>query len=169
MYIAATGLIILSVSVAFYFFLPRSPGEKLFCSYYEPYGVDKITGISRSPETENLAPVLLYIQGKYDRAIPGFSKYLEKNPSDFQVRLLLAVCLTEDKQYAEAEKELMGMVEAGDHFYREDAGWYLALLSIRKGDIQKAVEHLERIENSRIYGSRVKSLTEEIEKDKQKE
>jgi hypothetical protein len=154
---AAVMLIIVSIP-ALLFYLRNSGDKGIFNDYYAPYNHQNITGIYRGPESGENGPNLLYSNGSYTRALPKLRQYLNEKPADLQARLLMAICLIEEKQFNEAELELTEILVASDYYFRDDALWYLALLSVRKGDFEKARKFLGPIKNDKIYGSMVQSL-----------
>jgi tetratricopeptide (TPR) repeat protein len=94
--------------------------------------------------------------------LPLLNNYLINKPGDSQVRLLLAICLMEKNRYQEAREKLEDILKDDSGFFREDATWYLSLIDIRQGDFGSALAHLKKIEDSRIYGSKIAALQKKI-------
>jgi tetratricopeptide (TPR) repeat protein len=155
--IAAVLAMIISVP-AIHYYLQNSGDKGIFNDYYFPYSHQNVTGIYRGQESGKNGLNLLYSNGSYTRALPKLRQYLNENPADLQARLLMAICLIEEKQFNEAELELTEILLASDYYFRDDALWYLALLSVRKGDFEKARKFLGPIKNDKIYGLMVQSL-----------
>jgi tetratricopeptide (TPR) repeat protein len=132
--IAASFFIIASLSMALYTLcLPRN--KKVFYEYYTPYNAEKISGIYRDIETEKSGALHYYSQSCYGQA---------KN------------------RYQEAREKLEDILKDDSGFFREDATWYLSLIDIRQGDFGSALAHLKKIEDSRIYGSKIAALQKKI-------
>jgi tetratricopeptide (TPR) repeat protein len=155
--IAAILVMIISIP-AIQFYLQNSGDKGIFNDYYTPYSHQNVAGIYRGQESEKNAPFLLYSAGNYTQALPELRMYLNENPSDLQARLLLAICFIEEKQFTEADLELTEILLASDYYFRDDALWYLALLSVRKGDFEKARKFLGPIKDDKVYGPMVQSL-----------
>jgi tetratricopeptide (TPR) repeat protein len=155
--IAAVLVMIISVPVILSYL--QNTGDKgIFKDYFAPYSHQNVTGVYRGQESGKNAPILLYSAGNYSFALPKLRLYLNENPADLQVRLLLAICLIEEKKFNEAELELTEILVASDFYFRDDALWYLALLSVRKGDFEKANKFLGPIKTDKVYGPMVQSL-----------
>jgi hypothetical protein len=155
--IAAVFVMIISVP-AILFYLDNSADRGIFNDYYAPYNHQNITGIYRGQESGKNTPFLLYSSRNFSRALPQLRQFLDENPADLQARLLLSICLIEGKQFNEAELELTEILIANDYYFRDDALWYLALLSVRKGDFEKACKFLGPIKNNKVYGTMSQSL-----------
>jgi hypothetical protein len=154
---AAVLVIIISVP-AVLFYIDKSADKGIFNDYYAPYNHENITGIYRGIDSEQYSPFVLYSTGNYTLALPKLRQLLKENPADLQARLLLSISLIEERQFTEAELELTEILVASDFYFRDDALWYLALLSVRKGDFEKACKFLGPIRNHKVYGSMVQSL-----------
>jgi tetratricopeptide (TPR) repeat protein len=159
--IAAVLIMIISVP-AILFYVADSGDKGIFNDFYAPYNHQNITGIYRSLESGKNAPYLLYSTGNYDRALPKLRQYLNENPGDLQAHLLLAICFIEEKQFNQAELELTEIILSSDYYFRDDALWYLALLSVRQGNFEKAIKFLGPVRNDIVYGSMVQSLMKVI-------
>jgi hypothetical protein len=155
--IAAVIALIISVPAILYY-LDNSGDIGIFNDYYAPYSHQNITGIYRGTESGKNAPFLLYSSGNFSQALPKLRQFLNENPADLQARLLLSMCLIEGKQFNEAELELTEILVASDFYFRDDALWYLALLSVRKGEFEKACKFLGPLKNDKVYGPMVQSL-----------
>jgi hypothetical protein len=163
MVIQMAAVVVMIISVpAIHFYLQHSGDKGIFNDYYTPYSHQNVAGIYRGQESGKNAPFLLYSAGNYTLALPMLRIYLNENPADWQVRLLLAMCLIEEKKFNEAELELTEILVASDYYFRDDALWYLALLSVRKGDFEKAGKFLGPIKTDKVYGLMVQSLEKVI-------
>jgi tetratricopeptide (TPR) repeat protein len=159
--IAAVLVMIILVPVI-HSYLQNSGDKGIFNDYYTPYNPQNVAGVYRGQESGKNAPFLLYSAGNYAQALPMLRLYLKENPADWQVRLLTAICLIEEKQFNEAELELTEILVASDYYFRDEALWYLALLSVRKGDFEKAEKFLGPIKTDKVYGPMVQSLEKVI-------
>jgi tetratricopeptide (TPR) repeat protein len=147
------------VSIPFLTLLTIIGGEKgIFNRYYVPYDCREVAGIYRGLASEMYTPYYLYSMGNFSDALPRFRQYLEVNPTDVQARLLLAVCLIEKRDFPAAETEMNRIVESGNIYFRDDAHWYLALLSMRNGNFERASGHLLHLESNAKYKTRAESL-----------
>jgi tetratricopeptide (TPR) repeat protein len=165
--IAAFFFLIASLSIALYtLYLPRN--KKVFYEYYTPYSAEKISGIYRDNQTEKNGALHYYSRRRYDQALPLLNNYLINKPGDSEVRLLLAICLMEENRYKEAREKLEDILKDDGGFFMEDATWYLSLIDIRQGDFGSALTHLKKIEDSRVYGSKIAALQKKIAGQKQK-
>ena len=158
---AAFWIILVSMSILMYFIMDN--GRKgIFNRYYAPVGKQQVAGIYRGMESGLYTPYYLYSEGDFSKALPKFRQYLDANPSDIQANLLLAICLIEEKKFREAESEMEEILQTGNFYLMDDAHWYLALLSVRRGDFTAAVAHLEKI-GKKSYALQVQALLKSIE------
>jgi tetratricopeptide (TPR) repeat protein len=161
--IRIAAVLVMIISLPAILFIVADSGDKgIFNDFYAPYNHQNITGIYRGLESGKNEPYLLYSTGKYNRALPKLRQYLNENPVDLQAHLLLAICLIEEKQFNQAELELTEIILANDYYFRDDALWYLALLSVRQGNFEKANKFLGPVRNDKVYGSLVQSLVKVI-------
>lgn len=102
-----------------------------------------------------------YNNKEYDKAIPIFQEYLEKNKeaSDYnQIQFYLAVSFLGQGETERSAKLLEQLAQAGDAELKEDSKWYLSLAYARTGDNDKAKAQLEELASSEKYGSKVDKI-----------
>jgi len=83
----------------------------------------------------------LFALGKYDEALTFFELYREAYIEEAQIYLDLALCHMERGRTEEAEELLLHYQEIGGDI--NQAKLNLGLISYRRGDLEKAAEHLE--------------------------
>lgn len=160
----AAAIWIFLVSLPIFAVLFMTNHEKgIFKRYYAPVESQKFAGIYRGLASEMYTPYYLYAQGDYASALPRFRQYLTINPADSQARLLLAMCLIEGKDYAEAQTELTGILQSGNYFFHDDALWYLTLLAVREGQFDSASAYLHQIGNNSRYTWGAQALQKKID------
>lgn len=102
-----------------------------------------------------------YNNKEYDKAIPIFQEYLEKNKeaSDYnQIQFYLAVSFLSQGETERSAKLLEQLAKVTDQNLQEDAKWYLSLAYARTGDTEKAKAQLQDLASSERYGAKAEKI-----------
>jgi len=144
-WLAAAAVVIFIIAGINVFGLLKSPSERLFEAYYE---VDPglITAMSGSDQYEFDRGMVDYKSGKYQEALAFWSPLLEESSQD-TLLYFVAMAEIEVGEFEKAEDKLLQLTQLGDSEFVSDATWNLALLYLRKGEIEKSRTYLETSQN----------------------
>lgn len=149
--LAATVAMILSLGTYSLFF-KKVDDKQIVQQFYKPYDV---TLVNRSAN-EDISPLMRdalynYEKQNYAKAHLLFSKILETNPQMTASYLYSGISLIELKQYDEAEKAFLAVLNHNDNLYIEQADFYLGMVYMLKEEKDKARKILQRIKKSEGY------------------
>lgn len=102
-----------------------------------------------------------YNNKEYDKAIPIFEEYLEKNQdaSDYnQIKFYLAVSFLSQNETEKSAKMFEDLAQLAGEEIQEDAKWYLSLAYARVGRKEDAKAQLEELANSEKYGTKASKI-----------
>ena len=159
--IAATIIILISVSVTLLFPFRKSP-EQLFLSYYKTYPA--FANI-RSSENNNESEINLekafsfYENNDYIQASDYFVKVLNKDSNNAMAQFYLSVCELENKNLIDSEEYLINLILKKDHIFWEQAHWYLAMVYLKQSKTENAKSIFEDIiEENVVYETKAKRI-----------
>ena len=136
--IAAIGLIALGICL--WIWLRPPLNERLYADFYEPY---PITFSSRSNDTDRqlVESSRLYKNGDFKKAALIFEKYADINNDD---KLLLAagISFMEINDHEKALRYFQTIMDFKDSPFMGQAQWYVALIHLKEGDIEKCKKYL---------------------------
>lgn len=152
---------VFAVAVGLYLFIPQgdnlSPSNNITLSTRGGSGDDKEHASLRI-----IREGMEYYNNKeYDKAIPIFQEYLEKNKeaSDYyQIQFYLAVSFLNQGETERSAKLLEQLTKVSDKMLQEDAKWYLSLAYARTGENEKAKEQLQDLVNSERYAAKAEKI-----------
>jgi TolA-binding protein len=102
-----------------------------------------------------------YNNKEYDKAIPIFEEYLEKNQdaSDYnQIKFYLAVSFLGQNETERSAKIFEDLVAIAGAEIQEDSKWYLSLAYARIGKTAEAKAQLEELASSEKYGTKASKI-----------
>jgi len=136
--------------------------ERLFSKHFQPFQIVGETRSSQPSESNILSDELvnLYINNKYNDAIPVIESYLDRYPNDNQASLMLTSAYLETNRDEKAEELLKRLVlENNNEFYAEVIEWYLALSILKQGKLEEAKSILTEIEMGKgFYSEKATSI-----------
>jgi len=102
-----------------------------------------------------------YNNKEYDKAIPIFEEYLEKNQdaSDYnQIKFYLAVSFLSQNETERSAKMFEDLAQLAGEEVQEDSKWYLSLAYARIGKTAEAKAQLEELASSEKYGAKASKI-----------
>ncbi len=160
-WLAVAALLILLISIGFYFLFPAKPSaEKL----YAEYAKHDLLNIEQRGNTAD--PLATEAAGKFNNkefieALPLLQQYLQQHPDDIQVKFSIGICYLETGAYLDAEK-IFSATAAGQTAYTGPARWYLVLTALKQKDMVTCKERLKNIAASSPYFTKAKALLEKL-------
>lgn len=153
---------IVGVAVAavllFFIFNPFASPD-LYQQYSNPTAIsllDRSDAIANAREAE-----MAFNEGDYKKAYAFLSAYLAERPDDLQALLAKGIAATEIGNYTEAEQILKG-IDEGKTMLTGEGTWYLALMYLKKGEIEKAKIQLQKIPSGNNRYEKAKSLLQDL-------
>lgn len=113
---------------------------------YEKYAQPSALSLAQKSDANAIAlrAETAFNARKFSVAYEALSDYLNENPDDTLALLYQGMAATEINKYAEAE-QIFIQIRDGQTALRESGRWYLALLYVRKGELEKAKIELQGI------------------------
>jgi len=130
-----------AAALLFFIFNPFASPD-LYQQYSKPTAIsllNKSDVVASAREAE-----MAFNTGDYKKAYAFLSAYLSENKDDLQAFLAKGIAAIEIGNYKEAEQILKSISE-GKTSLKEEGTWYLALMYVKKGEIEKAKEELKKI------------------------
>ncbi|MGK0364817.1 MAG: hypothetical protein ACI85O_001877 [Saprospiraceae bacterium] len=146
-----------AAALLFFIFNPFASPD-LYQQYSNPAAIsllDRSEVISNAREAE-----IAFNAGDYKKAYAFLSAYLAKNQDDAQALLAKGIAATEIENYKEAEQIFQG-ISNGKTLLKQEGTWYLALMYLKKGEIENVKVELAKIP---ITNNRSKDATQLLEK-----
>lgn len=154
-YAAAIAGLIMVGSMALYFNGRSLTTDEILNRFYKSY---EVTSPSRSQQaisnSDYSTAIEYYNIHDYSNAALYFSKVLESDDRYMESAFLGGVSNFEIKNYPDASRSFVKVVDNNDNLFIEDAQWYLALCYLRTDEYAKAAEQLAMIKNSGSIHSR---------------
>jgi tetratricopeptide (TPR) repeat protein len=141
------GLIIIS-SIAF-LSNRNLPKDEIISRYYKPYeGISTSRSQQSVSNTDYSIALEYYNVHDYRNAARYFSKVLSSDPKYMESTMHFGISNYEERNYPEAKKSFIKVIDNNDNLFIEDAQWYLALCYIQTEEIKKAADQLTLIKKS---------------------
>ncbi len=138
----------ISLLVVVRFFVPFSDPDRLFLSYYEPMDAATYTQRGDANETDqNLSEgIHRYIQGDYEQSGLLLDQLDTRAGAYPEVQFFRGLNRMGLEQYSMAGEILENYIDSHTRFIPE-ATWYLLLCYLKTGDVEKARDRLEQLQN----------------------
>jgi len=149
------------VGVCAYALLSRtSPAEKLFVQFYEPYPYVPVPAErGAAAQGEKAAAFGLYESGQYAAALLRLQQLLRGNGHAADLLFYAGMASVELGQYARAQAYLQGALRLPVHAFTPPAGWYLALVHLKREQMEQAAALLEGLAaGTGFYGEKARAL-----------
>lgn len=126
-----------------------SQQDQLFDAYFEPYK----DILSKRGAIDNASPVLLdamtaYNEKAYDEAITLFQQAQEFDPENPAIPFYLGVSYLAINKPKTAISHFTPVSNQQDLIFGAHTAWYLALASLKAGQLDQAIEQMENINRS---------------------
>jgi len=159
--VAATILVLIGFSL-FQILSFKSPQE-IFHLYYNPYQTDITTrSVINSTDKIQLS-YILYQEGNYKVSFEILKNYLEKNTTDQAARFYYSMNAIELDKNDLAISELLTILEDSFTPYSLHARWYLAMVYLKTGDVEKARKYLKILsDEENIYSKRANTILKKL-------
>jgi tetratricopeptide (TPR) repeat protein len=149
------------IGVCTYAWLSRSShAEKLFAQFYESYpSVTAPVERGAVAQGEKAAAFGLYECGQYAAALPRLQGLLRNNGHAADLLFYAGMASIELQQYARAQAYLQGALRLPAHAFTAQATWYLALVHIKREQMEQAAPLLEGLASGTgFYGEKARAL-----------
>lgn len=145
--------LVLLIALTYTFTSDNNTPENLYADYSNLSNLPSLT--QRSDADKLLSDAeQLFLNKEYLGAARSLELYNEKYDSKSANTILYkGICYLELKQYTKAE-QLFNSLKSSDSLDKNKAYWYLALTSLKKGDISDAKKTLETIVKNSYYNSK---------------
>lgn len=141
--IAASIVVLLSVSLFTYMFLPEK-NERLYSKFYESYEFSSIERSTNEILDHTDKALLLYTDKKYNDFITYIEEQNLYNENDFVLNLLYGVSLLEIEDAKKAIPVFENLLRE-ENMYSETINWYTALAYLKVNDIPNAKSKLNEL------------------------
>jgi tetratricopeptide (TPR) repeat protein len=149
------------IGVCAYAWLSRaSLSEKLFTQFYESYP-NVVAAVERGAAVQGEKEVAfgLYENGQYAAALPRLQRMLRGNGHAADLLFYAGMASIELGQYAQAQAYLQQALRLPAHAFTAPATWYLALVHIRREQMEPASALLEGLAaGTGFYGEKARAL-----------
>lgn len=162
-YAAASAIIILLVAGGMLLLKPGSyTNERLFKMYYKSSEVS----VSRSGNVNMVEALISFSKKDYASADMLFEKILAAEPANYAVMYYSGITNIELKNYDDAIRKFVGVIDDGQNLYVENAQWYLGLAYLIDGQKSKALDQFGIIaaKSDHYYNSQAISILEKLNK-----
>jgi tetratricopeptide (TPR) repeat protein len=142
---------------------PPPPPQELFATYYEPYQLS-FSNRGNTLELQLVEAGQHYKSGNYEQALPIFENVLAaQNEKQDGLILAIGICQLELDQLDNAGQTFQKILLNSSSPYKSQAEWYLALASLKKGDIAATKEILNGIiRNNTKYSTKATELVSRL-------
>lgn len=149
---------ILTLGLIIYFVFEHFQKEKLttilFNEHYKPHQPKTDNHLLHyTKDTTNFTKAMsLYIRGDFTESYSLFKKIVTNNPKNYHAHFYLSICAIEIDLLVVAEESLLYLIENHNHQYVDKSKWYLSLLYLKKGSVNKVKKLLrDLMEDKTIY------------------
>ncbi len=148
------------IGVCAYTWLSRmSHPEKRFAQFYEPYTNVPGQVEHGALQGEKASAFGLYESGQYAAALPRLQRLLRGNGYAADLLFYAGMASIELGQYARAQAYLQQALRLPDHAFTAPATWYLALVHIRREQMEQAAVLLKGLAAGiGFYGEKARAL-----------
>lgn len=115
----------------------QDSNQKLFEAYYET-DPGLITAMSGTDSYEFDRGMVDFKEGKYQEALARWELLLKENPADDTLLYFVAMAHLEMENYPLSQELLKQVADEDSSEFKEDASWYLALIYLKKGEMEEA-------------------------------
>jgi len=130
-------------------------------SYMQPY--ENLISQNQTTQTPLAIGMTAYDRKDYDKAAQQLQQHLTTKPNDVFAQLYLGISHTLNKKTNKAIQVLQPLT-LSDGIHTSASKWYLALNYIQIGNINEAKFLLLDLEGDAVFGERVSTLTESLNK-----
>lgn len=126
-------------------------GKQLFGKYFSAYEDQASASLRGEGDNDEALMAILnkgmsaYGSRNFSEAIVQFESYLAQKPNNLQVPFYLGISYLGVENVEKAEVRFMGMLQKPDALYYEHSQWYLALISMYKGQLERTKGLLEQV------------------------
>ena len=163
--IAASVALLVGLASTFFLWDSSPSNDELYSTYFQPYA-NVIEPIVRDQGSlsKKAQVFALYEQGEYEKAIDGFdAPELQDSLSVTTIRFYKANAYLKLKEYEKAKSLLLQVVDQNNE-WKEESQWYLALLSLKSGNIDTTISYLKELQkNSSVFKNEVNDLLKTLE------
>jgi len=143
-WIASVAAILIIGFIAFNFW-PNKTSNDLFATHYEPYR-NVVKPVTRGEtEMDSLSQAFYDYENKnYDKAL-SYLNALKERPESQVLEFYRAMIYIEQEEFDKAYQTLKLYTSQGEAKLKAQSLWYMALLNIRKGNIEEAKNQLQQL------------------------
>ncbi|MDG1279121.1 MAG: hypothetical protein P8O16_17710 [Algoriphagus sp.] len=141
----AASILFLLIAGASFLGLFQNKNERLFEAYYET-DPGLITAMSGTDSYEFDRGMVDFKSENYTGSLQFWEPLLEADSSQDTLVYFVAMAKLELEKYEQSEGLLTNLVNGRDTEFSEEAKWYLALLYLKKGEIEMAKSLLKELQ-----------------------
>lgn len=139
--------------------LVRKPlNNRIFAESYSPITIDIFRGPRQKDSLTHIQK--LYISKEYK----SIRNLVRNNDPTIQLTdldyLLAGISFMENEEWVMAEKQLKIIPKSSEQY--PNSAWYIALIYLKRGDIDKCREYLDEAEGSMYFGRKVEELRKDL-------
>lgn len=153
----ATSVIVIILTTGIWFsgtLISTHKGETLFNEYFSVY--HNAIDMNRA-SYELVNAVDNYDEAKFNEATHFFLIQLSNEPNDYVAEFYLGVSRLASDKPIMAEKSFKKVLNTGNGQFKDPAQWYLALCSLKTGNLKEARQQLQAISNDKQHGYSLKA------------
>lgn len=154
--IAATISLLIVAVLGWWKFGMQDSSEELYASYYQPYP-DILTSRGSSGETLLNEALYYYESGNYELAIEKLNKVLADDQDNNELRFYLGQAYLANNDALKAQTVFRSLLDQNNFALYDASEWYLALASLKTGNIIATKEVLQQINRNTNHAYREKS------------
>jgi len=143
--------------IAFFLFKPQT-------DLYNQFAEHQTLNIQTKGDNQHgnlLQGATFFNEQKYEKAIPLFEDYLNKNPQDTEIKISLGISFLEEENTLLAIQIFKEVAEQ-DNVFKNKANWYLALSHIKYKDKTNAKKFLKKISPESSYYKKAQKLLQKL-------
>jgi len=137
----------LLILVGAFFFIKQSgsgsSAQDLYAAYYEPYSPN--TGVRGNDVAKSIQDFDKAYKAKNYAEALNLLNVIQQEKETLDWNLYKAICLMETGSMDEAEKILIGLDQGGSSLLSHEAKWYLSMLNLKQGAVEKASVYLKQM------------------------
>lgn len=136
-------LAVASAAAAMIALLIWQPWQQSLYKQYAHHPIAELIEKGASAEVDLSEAEDAFNKKDYKTALPIFRQYLqeEENKEDIEVLIFSGICQLELGEYEEAQS-VFNLIYQGKSAYKSEGVWYLALLALKRDDINKSRQYL---------------------------
>ncbi|MHA7130512.1 tetratricopeptide repeat protein [Algoriphagus namhaensis] len=121
------------------------PNQVLFEAYYQT-DPGLITAMSGTDSYEFDRGMVDYKEGKYQEALARWQPLLSENPESDTLLYFVAMAQLETQDTESSQQYLEKLIALESSAFEPDAQWYLALILLQKGEVERAQSLLSALD-----------------------